>query len=531
MSLARAIATVGGITMVSRVAGFVRDSLMARYLGAGPEADAFFVAFRLPNLFRSLFAEGAFTAAFLPLFSKELHQHGKPHAQRLAEEALAVMVTALLGFSILMALAMPVVVAVLASGFTKDPDQFKLAISLSHITFPYLALISLTALLGSILNALGRFGPFAAAPILLNLVQITGLLLSGPLGIPAHLVLAYGVPVAGLAQLIWMAAACHRAGMDLRLRRPTLTPGVRKLFALLAPGILGAGVYQFNLLIGTNLASWLPTGAVSYLQYADRLNQLPMAVIGVAVGTALLPVLSRKVQEGDRSGIRDTLSRGLEFAALLGLPATAALMVMPGPIIQVVFQGGAFTPDATVATAAALRAFAIGIPAFITAKVLSAAFFARQDTKAPVRVAIIVLVSNVLLSLALIGPLGHVGLALAPGLTAWLNVALLAWGLHRRGQLDLDRRLWSRLWRTLVAVAGMVGVILAALSLLDRFLSGRPILVEVAALGTVIALAVVTYFSLCALTGAARPAEVKALLRRPKNTGAAPATPAPGMPD
>ncbi|WP_114395216.1 murein biosynthesis integral membrane protein MurJ [Oleisolibacter albus] len=524
MSLARAIATVGGITMVSRVAGFIRDSLMARILGAGPEADAFFVAFRLPNLFRSLFAEGAFTAAFLPLFKGELHAHGHEGARRLAEEALSIMVTVLLGFSIVMSLAMPGVVAVLATGFTDTPDQFRLAVSLSQVTFSYLTLISLTALLGSILNALGRFGPFAAAPILLNLVQITGLLLCRPLGVPAHWMLAFGVPVAGLAQLVWMVLACRRAGMNLRLRRPRLTPKVKRLFALLAPGILGAGVYQFNLLIGTNLASWLPAGSVSWLQYADRLNQLPMSVIGVAVGTALLPLLSQKVLEGDRDGVREAMSRGLEFAMLLGLPAAAALLVIPGTIIDVVFQGGAFTAAAATGTASALQAYAIGIPAFIAAKVLSAAFFARQDTRAPVRVAVVVLLANIAVSLSLIGPLGHVGLALAPGLTAWLNVGLLAWGLHRRGQLDIDRRFWSRLWRILLAVAGMTAVAYGSAVALRPWFDSTRLPVEAAALLIVITLCMAVYGGLCLLTGAARPAEVKAILRRRAKT-------APPLPD
>lgn len=525
MNFARAIATVGGITMLSRVAGFIRDTLMARILGAGPEADAFFIAFRLPNLFRSLFAEGAFTAAFLPLFKGELHRHGHDGARRLAEEALAVMVGALLIFSVLMALGMPLVVAVLATGFHDDPAQFNLAVTLSRITFPYLALISLTALLGSILNALGRFGPFAAAPILLNIVQIAGLLLCKPLGVPPHLMLAYGVPVAGLAQLVWLAVAAKRAGMSLRLRRPRLTPGVRRLFALLAPGVLGAGVYQFNLLIGTNLASWLPTGAVSHLQYADRLNQLPMAVIGVAIGTALLPLLSQKVLDDDRDGVRDAMSRGLEFALLLGLPAAAALMTVPWIIVSVVFQGGAFGADAAVATADALRAFAIGIPAFIIAKVLAAAFFARQDTRGPVRVAVVVLAANIVVSLALIGPLGHVGLALAPGLTAWLNVALLALGLRRRGQLALDRRVWSRSWRIVLSTLGMCAALHGASLLLWPWLTARNLPVEAAALAVLVGVGLAAYALLALATGAARLSEVRSLLRRrPRGAAAAPPT-------
>ena len=520
MSFARAIATVGGITMVSRILGFVRDMLMARFLGAGPAADAFFVAFRLPNLFRSLFAEGAFTAAFLPLFSGTLQKEGRDSAKGLAEEALSMMVTVLLGFCILMGLAMPLVVSILATGFKDDPDQFMLAVAMSQVMFPYLALISLTALLGSILNALGRYGPFAAAPVLLNIVQITGLLASQPLGLPVHWVLAWGVPVAGIAQLLWMVLACRRAGMVVRLRRPRLTPRVKKLFALLAPGILGAGVYQFNLLIGTNLATWLPTGAVSYLQYADRLNQLPMSVVGVAVGTALLPLLSRQIAADDHDGARTSLSRGLEFAALLGLPATLALIAIPQALVHVLFVGGAFGREAAEATAAALQAYAIGIPAFIAAKILSTAYFARQDTKGPVKIAVVVLLGNVGVSLALIGPLGHVGLALAPGLTAWLNVGLLALGLWRRGLLRLDARLWSRLWRTVLAAFVMGGITWALCRELTPWLYQGGNLVQALALGALILTAIISYGALCLLLGAAKAGEIKGLLRRKKGSAA-----------
>ncbi|HYE52965.1 MAG TPA: murein biosynthesis integral membrane protein MurJ [Azospirillaceae bacterium] len=509
----RAIATVGGLTMLSRVAGFLRDVLMARILGAGPAADAFFVAFRLPNLFRSLFAEGAFTASFLPMFSGELKTQGHASAKRLAEEALAVMLGLLLPFTALMSIAMPAVVWLLASGFADDPGQFGLAVDLSRITFPYLTLISLVALFGAVLNSLGRFGPFAAAPVLLNLVQIAGLLACGPLGIAPELMLSWGAPVAGAAQLIWMAMACRRAGMSLRLRRPRLTPRVRRLFALLAPGLVGAGVYQINLLIGTNLASWLPAGAVSFLQYADRLNQLPLGVVGVAIGTALLPILSAQVAAGDREKVRHYLSRALEFALFLGLPAAVALVAIPATLVRVLFEGGAFGPAETAATAATLRAFAIGMPALILAKVLSGAYFARQDTKGPVRIAVVVLVSNALLSLALMAPLAHVGLALAPGLTAWLNVGLLVAGLRRRGQLDLDARFKARSWRIVLASLGMGAALAAAVAWGEPLLHG-PTLQEFLALAVVVGGGMAVYFGLCFLLGAARLSDLRDLRRR-----------------
>jgi putative peptidoglycan lipid II flippase len=514
MTLARAIATVGSITMLSRILGFVRDMLMSRYLGAGMAADAFFVAFRLPNLFRSLFAEGAFTAAFLPLFSATMQREGCHPARLLAEEALAMLTALLIGFCIVMSIAMPLVTVALAAGFADNPAQFDLTVAMGRVMFPYLALISATALFGSVLNALGRYGPFAAAPILLNIVQIAGLLLSQVVGVPVHWVLSLGVPLAGIAQLVWMIVACKRAGFALRLRRPRLTPQVKRLFANLGPGILGAGVYQFNLLIGTNLASWLAVGSVSYLQYADRLNQLPMAVVGVAIGSALLPLLSRQAAAGDAQGTAHSLARSLEFGLALGLPAALALIAVPSAFVHALFQGGAFGAEAVAPTAAALRAYAIGIPAFIAAKALSAAFFARQDPKGPVRIAIFTLAVNAALSLALIGPLGHVGLALAPGLTAWLNTALLAAGLVRRKQAMLDERLKRMAPRILIAALGMTGLLLGLERLLSPWLYQASTLPKIAALAGLITAALIAYAGLCFMLGAARLAEIKGLLRR-----------------
>jgi putative peptidoglycan lipid II flippase len=513
MSFARSILTAGGFTMLSRIAGFVRDTLMARILGAGLEADAFFVAFRLPNLFRSLFAEGSFTAAFLPLFTRELKTQGHDSARALAEESLAMLLAVLIPLSAVAALAMPALVALLASGFTERPDQFALAVELSRLTFPYLLLISLTALLGSMLNALGHFGPFAAAPVLLNLVQISGLLLAHRFGLSPALTLSYGVPVAGAVQMLWMAAALRRAGMPLGLPWPRLTAGVRQLWRLLIPGIVGAGVYQINLLIGTNLASYLPAGSVSYLNYADRLNQLPMGVVGIAIGTALLPVLSRSVVAGDHAQVRHYMSRGLQVAMVLGLPAAVALMTIPRTIIEVIFQGGRFDAAGATATAAALSAYAIGIPATVVARVFSSAYFARQDTSGPVRVAIVVMAANLVLSLALIGPLAHVGLALAPGLTAWLNVGLLAWGLRRQGNLDLDPRLVRYGLRVTLACLMMAATLYGGALLLAPWLGDHRLAIQGAALALLIGAGGLVYFAALALLRVARPSDLKAMRR------------------
>lgn len=513
MSLTRAIATVGSLTLMSRVAGFARDILTAALLGAGPVADAFFVALKLPNFFRRLFAEGAFSVAFVPLFSAELQSRGRAAACTFAEEALAVMLLVLLPFTLTMIAAMPWLMVVLAPGFMDNPPQFALAVDLARTTFPYLMLVSLVALLGGVLNALDRFGPFAAAPVAFNLTIIAGLLLARPLGLDPGPTMAAAVTVSGVVQLAWMAWACRRNGVVLRLVRPRLSPRVRRLFGLMTPGAIGAGVMQINLFVDIILASLLPSGAVSFLYYADRLNQLPLGVIGIAIGTALLPVLSRQVEAGNSVAVRHYLSRGLEFSLLLGLPAATALVVIAQPIIQVLFERGAFGPAETAATAATLAAYAVGIPAYVITKVLSAAFFARQDTAGPVKVAVVVTAANAALALVLIRWLDQVGIALATGLTAWLNVALLAWGLARRGHLDFDARLRQRTPRIALASLGLGATLYGSALLLAPLLNGPGLLRFIALAGLVVT-GMLVFFGLCHFTGAAPLHDLRRLLRR-----------------
>ena len=370
----RSVATVGSYTLLSRIMGFVRDILTAALLGAGPVADAFFVAQRLPNLFRSLFAEGAFSAAFVPLFAGTVAQHGREAARAFAEDALAVLLAALLGFVLLGEIFMPWVMKVIAPGFAGDPAKFALAVALARITFPYLLFIALVALQGGVLNSVDRFAAAAATPILLNLFLIAALLLIRHFAWHDGRALAWAVTAAGLAQFLWLMFSCARAGLALRLPRPRLTPEVRRTLAIMGPAAIGAGVTQINLLISTALASFLPGGSVSYLYYADRLNQLPLGVVGIAVGTAILPPLSRQLRLGDRAGAVATQNRGLELALLLTLPAAVALAVLAQPIFAVLFQRGAFSPADTAATAAALAAYAAGLPAFVLVKVLAPAF-------------------------------------------------------------------------------------------------------------------------------------------------------------
>ena len=463
VALVRSIATVGSITLVSRLLGFVRDIMIAALLGAGPLADAFFVAFKLPNFLRRLFAEGAFNAGFVPLFARILEGDGRAAAKAFAEQAQAIQLAVLAPLVLLTIVAMPWVIALMAPGFEPGSVRYQGAVEFSRITFVYILFIALVALYGGVLNSLGRFAAAAAAPILLNLCLIAALVLSSLwFEAPAD-ALAWGVAAAGLVQFLWLWFALRRAGMAPALRRPQLSPQIKRLFALILPGAIGAGVAQINLFVDVVLASLLPPGAVSYLYFADRVNQLPIGVIGVAVGTALLPLMARQLRAGQVAHAMHNQNRALELALLLTVPAALALMVLCLPIVSVLFERGAFGAADARATGAALAAYALGLPAYVLIKVLTPGFFAREDTRTPVKIAIVCLISNVVIALALIWWLAHVGIALATALSAWLNAGLLGWGLRRDGLLQPDARLRCRLPRIIAASCAMaLGLWLAA---------------------------------------------------------------------
>jgi len=512
MALLRSAATVGGYTMASRVLGFVRDILTAAFLGAGPVADAFFVAQRLPNLFRSLFAEGAFSAAFVPLFAGMIAQDGKPHAKRFAEDAMAVLLTALLLFVLAGEFATPWLLDILAPGFRAHPEKFALTVGLTRITFPYLLFISLTALQGGILNSVERFAATAATPMLLNIFLIGALVLVRPLTGEA---LAWALSLSGFAQFLWLMISCHKAGLGLSLPLPRLTHEVKRMLRLMLPGVFGAGVTQLNLVVSTAVASLLPTGAVSYLYYADRLNQLPLAVVGIAVGTAILPSLSRQVRLGDDAGAKQTQNRGLELALFLTLPAAVGLAVTAWPIMTVLFQRGAFGPEAARATSAALAAYAAGLPAFVLIKVMTPGFFARHDTATPVKIAFAAMGTNLVLTLLLGLALGfgHVGVAASTSIAGWVNALSLIAVLHRRRHFTLDERSRRALPRILAAALGM-GIVLWALDQACAPLFAGRFLERTLALAAVVALGAAVYGVLALLLGAARWHELKARLVR-----------------
>ena len=517
MALVRSLATVGGYTGISRVLGFIRDILIAAAIGTGPVADAFFVAFRLPNLFRRLFAEGAFNAAFVPLFARRLEEGGEAAARAFAEHSLAVLLTVVFALTALAMAFMPLLMYVLAPGFAAAPEKFELAVQLSRITFPYLLFMALVALFGGVLNSLYRFAAAAAAPILLNVIFIGALLLVLPLtGQPGH-VLAWSVAAAGIGQFLLLAIAARRAGMSLSLPRPRLTPGVRRLMKLMVPGVASAGAMQINLMVGTIIAS-LQAGAVSYLYYADRVYQLPLGLIGVAFGIVLLPELSRKLRAGADGEAMTSLNRGLELGLLLTLPASIALLVIPWPIVIVLFERGAFDRAAADATAWALAAYACGLPAFVLAKILQPAFFAREDTVTPLKMALAGVVANVVLSLFLFWLLrdrgfGHVGLAMATSLAAWLTAFLLAAALRARGFLSLDARFLGRLPRIGAASLAMGGVLWGLQGVLMPWFD-QAIPVRVAGLAALVAAGLLAYAGLAFVLGALDRAELAGMLRR-----------------
>ncbi len=524
MALMRSIATVGGFTMISRVTGFLRDILIANFLGAGVIADCFFVAFKFPNLFRRFFGEGAVAAAYVPLFSATLEKDGVDEARLFANRAFSVMALALAVFCSLLMIAMPWAMYAFAPGFTGVEGKHALAVELTRITFPYLLMISLCAMISGLLNALGRFAAAAGTPILLNVVlmaAITGL--TPFVETPGH-ALAWGVQIAGVVQLVWLMFAAKRAGMMPRLVRPTLSPRVKLLIKRIIPVAFGAGLYQISLLIDTVLASMVADGAVSWLYYADRVNQLPLGVIGVAIGTALLPLLSRQLAAGDTEDAMVSQNRAVEFAFLLTVPSMAGLIALAQPIATVLFERGAFTAADAYATATALQAFAVGLPAYVLVKVLSPGFFAREDTATPVRAAAAALGVNVALNLALMPLMGHVGIALATALGACVNGGTLFVLLRRRGWFVPDARLRRRLWRLLVATAGMSVVIELLLMAQERMQASYGWLsfshgpAGAAALTVIVVVAIVVFAVLALLLRVVERSDVavfKGLRRRP----------------
>ncbi len=451
-----AFLTVGVWTLASRILGFGRDIMIAATLGAGPIAEAFLVAFALPNMFRRFFAEGAFNMAFVPMFSKKLEAGDDPHS--FARDAFAGLASILFVFSLLAQLAMPWLVYAMASGFADD-GRFDIAVTYGRIVFPYILLISLAALLSGVLNALGRFAAAAAAPVLLNLILIAAMAIAQMTGRDIGLALAWAVPLAGIAQLALVWVAAKRAGMTLTLRMPRLTPELKRLAIIAFPAVLAGGVVQINLLVGRQVASFFD-GAVAWLSIADRLYQLPLGLVGVAIGVVLLPDLSRRLQAGDAAGGNAAFNRATEFTLILTLPAAAALIAIPGPLISVLFERGAFTAEDSAATALALAIYGFGLPAFVLLKTVTPLYFAREDTRTPFRFAVVSMVINAVIAIGLAMWLGYLAAALATVVSAWANLWLLWRGTRRMdGAAKIDpqlRRVAPRIFCASIAMGILV---------------------------------------------------------------------------
>ncbi|MCB9992619.1 MAG: murein biosynthesis integral membrane protein MurJ [Hyphomicrobiaceae bacterium] len=518
MGLYRNFFSVGAMTMLSRVLGFVRDMLMANVLGTGLAADAFFAAFRFPNLFRRLFAEGAFNSAFVPLFSGALEQKGEKAAEHLANHIMSWLMALLLVVTVLAEIFMPAVMYPFVPGFADDPEKFDLTVLLARICFPYLAFMSLMSAYGAMLNSFGRFIEAAFAPVLLNVVLV---ILIGVLVLLAHddqvlgaVYISWGTLAGGAAQFALVYWAVQSLPVKPKLSWPHFGTDVRRFWVLALPAILTGGITQVNIFIGTIIASGAAS-AISYLYYADRLYQLPLGIIGIAVGVVLLPELSRHLKADRTDAARKSLDDSLLFAMLLSVPAAVALMAISEPIIRVLFERGNFSAEATRQTAAALVAFAAGLPAFVAIKVFQPPYFAREDTMTPTIFAAISVVINVGLSLLLFPSLEHVGIAIATSASAWANTLLLVGFLVRRGHYRLTLQQASIYGRVLGAAVGMGLVLVGFGSAFEQmFASAGGFWREFGFLAVAVLLGLVVYALLIHVTRVIRLNQVRARFLR-----------------
>jgi putative peptidoglycan lipid II flippase len=465
------ILTVGGFTLLSRVTGCARDIIMAAVLGAGPIADAFLVAFRLPNHFRAIFAEGAFNAAFVPAYARIREQGGAERAALFADRIFTILLASQIVLLIIALAFTPAVINALAPGLSGDPTRYPLAVELARVTFPYLLLITLVTLYGGILNALQRFAAAAAAPILLNLSLIVALLLAIYFPTPGHAA-AWGVLVSGVLQALLVGGETWRANVLARLRRPRLDADVRQFFRALGPATLGSAGVQLALFADTVIATFLPIGALSALYYADRLNQLPIGVIGIAAGTVVLPEMARRLAAGDETGASHAQNRAVEFTLLLAIPCVAAFFIIPELIMRALFVRGAFTAADADAAGRTLAAYAVGLLPFVLIRSAVATFFARGDTATPVLAALIAAAVNIGLKILLMGPLAQVGLALATSIGAWINLVLVIWFAVRAGHMRFDERLRQSAWKLGLAGIVMTAVLWLTAAPIARFFSG-----------------------------------------------------------
>lgn len=443
MNLLRALVTVSGMTLLSRILGFVRDFVIARAYGAGAATDIFFVAFRIPNLFRRMFAEGAFSQAFVPILAEHKNRCPPEETRHLVDQVASLLALAMLLLTVLGMTITPAIIYLTAPGFAGNPEKFALTVELTRITFPYIFFMSLVALAGGVLNTWSRFSVPAFTPVLLNLSMIGMALFASPYFDPPITALAWSVFLGGALQLAIQFPALRRIGMLPRFSLRPRHPGVSRILKLMAPALVGVSIAQISLIINTIFASFLPSGSVSWLYYADRLMEFPSGLLGVALGTILLPSLSKYHADGKPEAFSNLLDWGLRLTLLLTLPAALALGLLATPLISTLFFHGAFTAESVLATRSALIAYSIGLTGLIMVKILAPAFYSRQDVKTPLKFALITLALTQLMNIAFIGPLQHAGLALATGLASCINAVLLYRGLRRCGAY-VPQPGWSR---------------------------------------------------------------------------------------
>src|SRR5690554_5981002 len=498
--LLRSSGVVGVMTMLSRVLGLVRDMVIARYFGAGTAADAFFVAFKIPNFLRRLFAEGAFSQAFVPVLSSYRHKGDVAEVRRLVDAVAGSLGLVLLAVTLVAMLGAPVLTSIFAPGFLGDEVKFALTTEMLRITFPYLLLISLTAFAGGILNSYDRFAVPAITPVLLNLAMIGAAIFLAPLMQEPVMALAWGVFIAGALQLFFQLPFLMRLGLLPRPRVDYRHEGVSRILRLMVPALFGVSVSQINLLLDTVLASFLQTGSVSWLYYSDRLSELPLGVFGIAIATVILPSLSRKHAAASGEQFAATLDWAVRAVLIIGVPSAIALALLAEPLIATLFHYGAVTDRDVVMSAQSLRAYSAGLLAFMVIKVLAPGFFARQDIRTPVKIGVIAMVANMAFNLALVVPLAHAGLALATSLSAWLNAILLWRGLKRQGAWKSQPGWGKYLAQIGLANAAMVAVILWLNMPVTRWLSADGIERSLY-MGMMVVAAAGAYFTVLALTG------------------------------
>ncbi len=495
-SLFRSFFTVSFYTFLSRVLGFIRDILIARYLGSTVIADAFFVAFRIPNFFRRVLAEGAYSAALIPVFSGVVLNPKDDHeASDFVENTTSMLLIATVVLTILFFFGMPYIIQILAPGFTDNKEAYELAVHFGKIIFPYLIFISLAAHFTSINNVHERFAAGAFAPAILNISFILSLFILTPLLPSAGHALSYGVLIGGVLQFLFL----YRAVLNFyrpRLRIPVLNEKLKKFFTLFLPGLVGSGVIQLNIVVGTIIASFLPVGAISHIYYADRLNQLPLAIFGIALGIVLLPSLSKAIKRANQETIDNIQNRSLEFSLLISLPSAIGLFILAEPIIYILFERGAFLQEDTFYTAKVLGYFALGLPAYIIIKVLVACFFAREDTKTPLYISIVSVVSNILLSLLLIESMREMGIALATAISAWINALLLYVMLFIRNNLKFDNLLISNALKIFTSSVALIFVIYGLKTLILKDFVTNSFTVNSLSLLMIIFLAIIIYLAL-----------------------------------